>query len=93
MSKAAWEYYGRDGPNGIHELYRCPASSRTPSQRFATMQRLRKGLFWLDASDDPALNNEWASGWFSFEENRLTEEQAAALVLDWGSRDRWPGRP
>lgn len=89
-----WNYYGRDGSGGeITELYRMPADKASPMDKLAAKQRLRKGLFWMDAGDDPALGNDWISGWFDFEDNRLTEAQAAALIADWVARSDWPGRP
>lgn len=94
MNTTVWEYYGRRGVDGtVCELYRMPAGLTQPSQRLATKQRLRKGLFWLDAGDDGALSNEWASGWFDFGTDRLTDIQVAALIEDWALRDAWPGRP
>lgn len=94
VNSGTWEYYGRDGADGkVTELYRVPAGKATPLEKLAAKQRLRKGLFWMDAGDDPALGNDWATGWFDFEDNRLTEAEAAALVADWGARSLWPGRP
>jgi len=62
-------------------------------QRFVAMQRLRKGFFWLDASDDNALANEWASGWFDFVSDKLTEAEANRIASAWMASDTWPGRP
>lgn len=89
-----WEYYGRDGADGrVTELYRMPAGNASPSAKLAGKQRLRKGMFWMDAGDDPALGNDWASGWFDFDDNRLSSALAADLMADWATRQVWPGRP
>lgn len=94
MTSTLWEYFGRRGPtNEVFELYRMPVGVKSPTERLASKQRLRKGLFWLDAGDDPALGNEWLSGWFNFEEDKLTEAQANALIQAWAQADDWPGRP
>jgi hypothetical protein len=94
MNTTGWEYYGRRGIDGeVCELYRMPVAPEPASQRLATKQRLRKGLFWLEAGDDNALANDWASGWFDFDSDRLTEIQVLRLIDDWALRDTWPGRP
>lgn len=91
---AAWEYFGRrNAQNEIVELYRMPAGIADPVERFAGQQRLRMGLFWLADPQDGALSNEWASGWFDFDDDRLSEQDAARIVADWATRETWPGRP
>lgn len=89
-----WEYYGRHGPTGaVTELYRMPAGATTELAKLAGKQRLRKGIFWLDAADDTGIRDDWLAGWFDFESHRLSDAQAAALVADWAARPIWPGRP
>lgn len=89
-----WAYFGRRGATGsVYELYRMPVGPMKPMARLAAAQRLRKGLYWLAAGDDPALANELASGNFSFVDDALSDEAAAALIADWATRAEWPGRP
>lgn len=94
MNTVAWEYFGRrNADNEVTEIYRMPAGSMHPADRLAAKQRLRQGMFWLDAGDDVGLNNDWLSGWFDFQEDRLTDAEAGELIRDWATRDVWPGRP
>lgn len=89
-----WEYYGRHGAGGkVTELYRMPAGPMPAMSKLAAKQRLRKGIFWLDAADDAGLSDDWLSGWFDFDTDRLSETRAAALIADWAARPVWPGRP
>lgn len=89
-----WAYFGRRGATGeVYELYRMPVAPMKPLARLAAAQRLHKGLFWLSAGDDPALGNELAAGDFSFVDDALSDEAAAALIADWATRPDWPGRP
>jgi hypothetical protein len=89
-----WEYFGRrNGRNEVIEIYRMPTDVDDPMDRFAAKQRLRKGLFWLEDPEDTALSNEWATGWFDFDEDRLTEDQVASFIAEWVDRPVWPGRP
>lgn len=88
-----WEYYGREGADGKYtELYRMP-SHLNGIEKFAAKQRLRKDLSWTEVPGDNGLSNDWATGWFDFEDNRLTEEQVKKIVDDWINRNVWPGRP
>ena len=89
-----WAYYGRrNARNEVVELYRMPAGVADPMARFAAKQRLRKGMFWLDDPEDTALSNDWMTGWFDFDDDRLTEQAAAQIIADWTTREVWPGRP
>lgn len=89
-----WEYYGHEDVNGeVTELYRMPAGPMPEIQKLATKERLHPGLVWIDAGDDPVLRNEFLTGWFDFQSNRLTEERVASLMAEWAQREKWPGRP
>jgi len=88
-----WEYYGRDGVEGYSELWRTPKGIADPNARFAAMQRFHKDGIWRDASNDPALCNDWLTGWFDFDDNRITPNEAETLIKDWSQRSEWPGRP
>ena len=92
MTQTHWEYYGRDGALGIYELFRCP-SDKKGAEKFQYMQRLKQGGIWADASTETALRNEWLSGWFDFDDNRLEESEARRLAQEWAQREKWPGRP
>ncbi len=89
-----WEYFGREGVEGkVVELYRVPIDEADRFQRFGKKQRLRKGCIWQDAGDDPGLLNDYVTGWFSIEDNKLSVDEVVVLIEDWASRKEWPGRP
>ncbi|MEI7441571.1 MAG: hypothetical protein WCK43_08095 [bacterium] len=93
INQIDWEYFGRHGGSeDIFEIFRAPAGIADPVSRFKSMQRLHQDLVWRDASSDPALGNEWASGWFDFEDEKITEDDVARLTKAWSGPNKWPGR-
>lgn len=81
MNEEKWEYYGRDGASGYSALYRVLATPRTePFTSFAEMEQYMPDGTWKFAGDQLGLKNDWASGWFDFESNRLSESEAMQLM-------------
>ena len=92
MNDEDWEYFGRDGPRGVYEIFRALPHIDPPEARFATMQRLKRTLLWESAAQETALRNEWLRGDFDFDDNRLTLAETKTLVDNWSKSNVWPGR-
>lgn len=90
-----WRFFVRTGNSGPYELYRLPTGvmSLDAGDRFKHMERLTRDGAWLSDNNDNALASEWASGWFLFEEDEISEGDAVNLTDAWLRPGAvWPGR-
>ena len=85
-----WRYFGRTaGSTRIIQIYRWPDNGkRLLQQAQADVQCMNKHGEWVSGLRDILIAEVW-SGWFSENQDGLTEQRAMELIDSW-RKGEWP---
>ena len=88
-----WKYFGQhSGCGSIYRVFRCPNNEIDLWDQPLIERAFPSNVWKEDSQAERVLMNEHLQGWFSPEDEELSEKDALALLADW-DKTGWPNLP